>query len=140
MRRLIILIPLLLLGALLSSCTMQIDRMRRDHPKVGDEHLYALIQWGGQGAFESAAGTRAAMNNENSFAVFMQTMGVAFAGWTAASIQKAKEISAQVMAGEMTKQQAQQQLHALQMYEAGLKAATKGQAIGAGAVVNPITL
>jgi hypothetical protein len=128
-------ITLLLAG--LAACTTQFESMKRAD---GSSYTYLLNKVGGQAAAESSSGTKLVVNDEGSFATFMQTMGVAFAGWTAASIQKAKEISAQVASREITQQQAQQQVHALQMAELGAKAGATSEAIGAGAEVAPVVI
>jgi hypothetical protein len=75
-----------------------------------------------------------------SFKDFLQTLGVAYAGWTAASIQKAKEITAQLQMHEITQQQAQQQMFQLQQAELAAQGAATSEAIGAGAEIAPITI
>lgn len=125
---------------LCASCTLQKEEMYKGHSEMGTAYKYVVFQVGGQGAFESSSGTKAAVNNEKSFADVMQTFGIAFAGWTAAGISKAKEITAQLAAKEITRQQAAQQLHALQMAELAAQEGATSQAIGAGAEIAPITL
>lgn len=129
-----------LLPSVFASCSMQSEKMFKDGPN-GTGYQYLVFQIGSQTAAESSSGAKYASNSEGSFKDFMQTMGIAFAGWTAASVQKAKEISAQVASREITKQQAQQQMAAIQQAELAAKSGAYSEALGAGAeaTVGPVT-
>ena len=98
----------MLVAVLVSSCTLQYEDMGRNNPSKGDTYRYALIQWGGQGAFESSSGTRGVMNNETSFKDFMQTVGATATTVYAAKAAMASEVTKRIEAGEITKQQGQQ--------------------------------
>lgn len=124
----------------IASCTLQREEMFKGHPQKGTGYAYTVLQLGGQFAGESSSGTKAAVNNEGSFKDFMATLGVAVAGWSAASIQKAKEVTAQYTAGEITKREAAAQAAAIQQAEIAAKSAATSEAIGAGAEIAPITI
>lgn len=105
------------------------------------QYTYTVAQLGGTVAAESSSGSKLAANNENSWQVFMQTLGVAVGGWQLASVQKAKEITTQFQAGEITKQQAQAQAAHLAEAELAAKGAATSEALPLAeqVIVNPIT-
>lgn len=123
-----------------AGCTIQYEDMAKNNPASGDRYKYLVAQVGGQVTSQSSMGTALAADNQKSFADFMQTAGVAFAGWTAASVQKAKEISSQLAAKEITKQQAAAGLKEVQLAELAAKGGATSEAIKAGAEVAPIVI
>ena len=110
----------------LCGCTIQYEDMAKNNPTRGDRYKYVVAQVGGQVTAKSSMGTSLAADDQKSFADFMQAAGVAVAGWTQASVSKAKEVTSRFEAGELTKQQAQAQLAAIRQAEiaAGVTEAT----------------
>ncbi len=122
------------------SCTNQLETMSKNKHTGQSNYVYYVGQLGGQVAAKSSMGTSLAADNQKSFADFMQTLGVAVAGWSQASIAKAKEVTSQFKAGQITKQQAQAQLAATQQAEIAAKGTATDSAIKAGAPINPLNI
>lgn len=122
---------LALVLAMVVSCVSQMERMTRPD---GSTYTYHYGQIGGAGTGNSSSGTSATFDGQKSFQDFLAAVGVSVVAWSQASIAKAKEISAQYQAGQITKQQAQQQMHTLKMAEAAGKGQAYGAALEHGAV------
>ncbi|WP_009965334.1 hypothetical protein [Verrucomicrobium spinosum] len=108
----------LCLPVLLASCVTQGERMTRPD---GSTYTYFYGQVGGAATSTSSTGTTVTADLQKSFQDFLAMVGVSVAAWSQTAIAKAKEISAQYQAGQLTKQQAQSQMHALQMAELASK-------------------
>lgn len=112
------LIAALMMPVLLASCVNQMERMTRPD---GSTYTYVYNQIGGAGTGSASSGTTATFDGQKSFQDFLAMVGVSVAAWSQTAVAKAKEVSAQYQAGQLTKQQAQQQMHALQMAELASK-------------------
>lgn len=108
----------LCLPVLLASCVTQGERMTRPD---GSTYTYFYGQVGGAANATSSSGTSVTADLQKSFQDFLAMVGVSVAAWSQAAIAKAKEVSTQYQAGQLTKQQAQSQMHALQMAELASK-------------------
>ncbi len=107
----------------LSACTLQVENMAKNNPTRGDTYSYMVGAIGGQIAAKSSMGTSLASDQQKSFADFMQAVGVAYASWSTASVQKAQEVTTQYQAGQITKRQAQQSLERISLAEIASKEA-----------------
>ncbi|WP_009964057.1 hypothetical protein [Verrucomicrobium spinosum] len=108
----------LCLPVLLASCVVQGEKMQRPDQS---SYTYFYGQLGGAANATSSSGTSITADLQKSFQDFLAMVGVSVAAWSQAAIAKAKEISTQYQAGQLTKQQAQSQMHALQMAELASK-------------------
>lgn len=125
----------ILLILLLTSCSLQREEMFKNNPKYGDRYVYTVLQFGGKFAGESSSGTKAVTSNEKSFSDLMLGFGFAVSTWGSVAIEKAKQITEQYIAGEITKRETQRQLAEISARESVSK-----EAINSGAEVLPINI
>jgi hypothetical protein len=97
-------------------------------------HIYL----GGDHIVKTSSGSEYNHALTASFKDFLQAMGVAVIGWTQASVAKAKEVSTQFEAGQITKREAQAQMAAIQQAEIAAKGSATSEAIKAGAEIAPL--
>lgn len=109
--------------------------MFKNNPKHGDRYVYTVLQFGGKFAGESSSGTKAVTSNEKSFSDLMLGLGFAVSTWGSVAIEKAKQITEQYTAGEITKRETQRQLAEISARESVSK-----EAISSGAEVLPINI
>jgi hypothetical protein len=99
----------------------------------------SVFQLGGQLDFDDGIGMKITADNQASFQHFLQAAGLAVSAWSAASQAAAKFAYDKFAAGELTKQQFNAQMHALQAQEIAAKAGVTEQMISGGAELGTVT-
>lgn len=129
-----------LLILLLTSCSIQREEMFKNNPKHGDRYVYTVLQFGGKFAGESSSGTKAITSNEKSFSDLMLGLGFAVSTWGSVAIEKAKQITEQYVAGEITKRETQKQLSEISIAEISSRESVSKEAINSGSEVLPLNI
>lgn len=132
-----------ILHILLAACVCLASCVAHDEQMVaanGNTYRYRGVYVGGEHDVTTSNGSRYTHSLSASFKDFLQAVGVSISTWSLLGQQKAMYTFKKYEAGQITQQQANAQMAAIQQAEIAAQGQATSEAIGAGAEIAPLVI